>query len=78
MVCIILMLVGCVAFSFATGALSGILENYDSKNAKLKEKIATLDEIRAEYGLDIILYDKLSNSIKYDHSKQAKNFSSFI
>ena len=50
--CILLMLVGCVAFSFATGAISAILESYDAKNAALTEKITTLNEIRHEYQLD--------------------------
>lgn len=38
-VAVILMIAGVVAFSFATGALSSIISNYDSTEAKLKEKI---------------------------------------
>jgi hypothetical protein len=45
-VCIILMLVGCVAFSFATGAISSILESYDAKHASLTVKLNTLKEIK--------------------------------
>ena len=43
--CIVLMMIGVVSFSFATGALSSILTNLDSKEAALKEKIATLNDI---------------------------------
>lgn len=43
--CIFLMLVGVLSFSFATGALSSIITSYDSKEAELREKIATLNEL---------------------------------
>lgn len=44
--CIILMLVGVVSFSFATGAISSIISNQDSAAAKLKEKMTTLESIQ--------------------------------
>ena len=40
--CILLMLIGVVALSFATGAISSIITNQDSADAKLREKLATL------------------------------------
>ena len=43
--CILLMMLGVVSFSFATGALASILTSYDSKEALLKEKIATLNDL---------------------------------
>ena len=36
MICIALMVIGVIAFSFATGTLSSILSNLDSSKAKLK------------------------------------------
>ena len=44
-VSIFIMLVGVISFSFATGALSSILANYDAVNAKLIDKIAVLNRI---------------------------------
>jgi len=76
--CIILMLVGCVAFSFATGAISSILESYDAKNAALAEKITTLNELRHEYQIDQEFYNKLASCIRYNHKKRAKDFQEFI
>jgi len=35
-ICIFLMLIGVISFSFATGSLSSIISNYDSSQAKLK------------------------------------------
>lgn len=47
--CIFLMIIGVVSFSFATGSLSSIMSNLDSKEAILKEKIAALNDIQSEY-----------------------------
>ena len=68
-ICIFLMLIGVISFSFATGALSSIISNYDSSQAKLKEKISTLNEIKSDYKIGPELYDELLKTIKYDHSK---------
>jgi hypothetical protein len=43
--CIVLMLLGVICFSFTTGALASIITSYDSKEALLKERIATLNDI---------------------------------
>jgi multisubunit Na+/H+ antiporter MnhC subunit len=48
-----LMLIGVVTFSFTTGSLSSVITCHDSKEADLKEKIATLNEISNEYQIDI-------------------------
>lgn len=45
LLCILLMLIGVLSFSFFTGSLSSIISNYDSSEAKLKEKISTLNAI---------------------------------
>jgi hypothetical protein len=47
--CCMLMIIGVVAFSFATGALSSIISNIDSTEAKTKQKMATLSEIQQDY-----------------------------
>jgi hypothetical protein len=41
-VAVFLMIIGVIAFSFATGALSSIIANIDQSEAILKEKMATL------------------------------------
>ena len=50
--CIILMLIGTITVSFATGAISSIISNQDTTEAKLKEKMHTLTGIQAEYSID--------------------------
>jgi hypothetical protein len=72
------MIIGVISFSFATGSLSSILSNYDSKEAFVKEKMATLNEIEKEYGIPHTLYDSLRLSIKYDHGKNYNDFKQFM
>ena len=45
MICLVLMVIGVISFSFATGTLSSILSNLDSSNAKLKGKLGLLHDI---------------------------------
>jgi cyclic nucleotide gated channel alpha 1 len=45
LLCILLMIIGVISFSFATGSLSSIIANYDSSEAQLKEKLSTLNAI---------------------------------
>ena len=68
------MLIGVIAFSFGTGALSSIISSYDSSQAKLKEKMSTLNDINKEYHLNTELFKKLIQSINYDHSKKSRDF----
>lgn len=77
-ICIFLMLIGVISFSFATGSLSSIISNYDSSQAKLKEKIAILNEIKAEYKIGPDLFDELMKTIKYDHSKNQRDITVFV
>ncbi len=75
---VLIMLMGVMCFSFATGTISNLITSYDSQEALLKEKIATLNEIHIEYGIDTELFNKLARNIKYDHSKKKKDIAHFI
>ena len=68
-ICLILMVIGVISFSFATGTLSSILSNLDSSNAKLKGKLGVLLNIRDEYNLPSSLYDDLRSALKFDHQR---------
>ena len=72
------MLLGVVSFSFATGTIASIITSYDSQEAVLKEKIATLNDMQIEYDLDIQLFNKLAKTIKYDHTKKKRDILQFI
>jgi len=51
-----IMLAGVIAFSFATGTLASIIQNYDTQNAKLSEQLNTLNKIYHNYSLPYDLY----------------------
>ena len=55
-VSIVIMLVGVISFSFGTGSLSSIMQNYDQANSKLQERITVLNRIYKEYCLPLELY----------------------
>ena len=67
LLCILLMLIGVIAFSFATGSISSIITNQDSAEAKLKEKMVTLESIQQEFSIDDDLFNRIVKAVKYDH-----------
>ncbi len=77
-VAVFLMITGVIAFSFATGTLASIIQNQDSNEAKLKEKMAILAQIQQEYNIKNKLFARLAKTIRYDHKKKSKNFNEFI
>jgi len=53
---ILLMIVGVLGFTFATGALSSILTSMEHKHARLKEKKTVLDRMKQRYSINDDLY----------------------
>lgn len=76
--CIVIMLIGSISFTFFTGSLSSILQNYDNANAKLQERISVLNQIYRDYSLPLDLYEKLRKSVKYDYSKTQNDVTQFV
>ena len=54
---IVTMLFGVIAFSFATGTLSSIISNSDSKTASYRERLETLKRIKYEYDIGDNLFE---------------------
>ena len=54
------------------------MSNYDASQAKLKEKIAVLNDIRSNFDIDPEMYDKLRIAIKYDCSKNYTDTKEFL
>lgn len=67
--CICLMIIGVISYSFAISSFTSIISTLDSKAAKLKANLDTLNNIRSEYDMSFDLYWKLKQSLYYDHSK---------
>ncbi|CDW81599.1 cation channel family protein [Stylonychia lemnae] len=75
---IFLMIIGVIAFSYVTGALSNIISNYDASQAKFKEKISTLNRLRGKYEIQQDLYDEINKSINHFHSKSYHDIVFFL
>lgn len=72
LLCILLMLIGVIAFSFATGAISSIISSQDTAEAKLKEKMVTLETIKNEYNIESDLFNRIVKAVRYDHNQNSK------
>lgn len=59
------MFVGVFFYSFTIGSLSSLLSSMDSKNATFDQKLNTLIQIRNQYSLDNLLYNRVKRALKY-------------
>ncbi len=57
--CIILMVIGVLLFSFATGSLTSMISQRDQHQAFLNDRIAILNQIQLEYNIEPDLYRKI-------------------
>ena len=76
LITILLMLIGVVLFSYATGSISSIISSADSEDARLKEKMATLKILQGDYDLESTLYNKIAKALQYgnQHAKGVVEF----
>ena len=66
--CVVLMLVGVISYSFAISQFSSLFNSLDSRRARLKDRLDTLNSIRAQYAMEPKLYWTLRQSLHYHHS----------
>ena len=75
---IFMLFVGVGTFSFVSGSLSSIITNYDNSQAVLKQKIATLDQLKKQYKLPETFYNELVQTITFEHSKKVDGLGSLM
>ncbi len=66
--CIVLMLIGVVTFSFATSAITSIINNQELVDAKLRKNMAILQDLSDEYDIDSKLYSQIVKALHYGHN----------
>mmetsp|Transcript_39958 Transcript_39958/g.61134 ORF Transcript_39958/g.61134 Transcript_39958/m.61134 type:complete len:189 (-) Transcript_39958:30-596(-) len=76
--CIGVMIIGQIAFSFISGSLSSILQNYDSANAFYEEKIQYLNSLTKKYDLSEDLYSRIKCSFKYNYQKDVEEINNLL
>ena len=48
---ILIMIVGVISFSFATGTLTSLISNVDSKQAAIRHKVKILKKLKHDYNM---------------------------
>jgi hypothetical protein len=76
--CIVLMVIGVLLFSFATGSLTSMISSRDQHDAHLNEKIAILNQIQLEYSIEPDLYSKISRTLQYGFKKIKRDAIKFM
>ena len=76
--CSVLMFIGVIGFSFATGALGSLIASQETAQAKLQEKLMLLTKIRKQFKLSDKLYKDISVAIKYEYSKNIDGLGEFM
>lgn len=66
---VILMLIGVFAFSFASGSLASIMQNYDSQQAVINERLMLLDNIAKNFNFSEQLHEDLKNALSFEAPK---------
>ena len=76
--CSVLMFIGVISFSVATGALGSLIATQENAQAKLLEKMMLLKKIRRQYKLSDKLYKDIAVAIKYEYSKNIDGLGDFM
>ena len=71
------MVVGVTAFAAGTSSLTNLLQNYDTENAKLQEKVLMLNRIYKEYCLPLKLYENVKKSLRHQYKNDIEDLLSF-
>ena len=76
--CSFIMIIGVISYSYATGTLASIMQNYDNHNASYQEKINILNKAQKEYNIPSDLYIHLKKSLSFDAQKDIDDLNRFV
>lgn len=75
---VLIMFIGVMAFSFASGALTNLMQTQDCSSALYEEKINILDNLFGEHDFPIELFSKIKKNIKFNYTQDDKRINSFM
>ena len=67
--CVLLMVGGVLAYSFAISAFASLFATLDARALRLNKQLTSLALLRAEFDLDPVLCARLKRSFLYEHSR---------
>ena len=76
--CIILMLIGVIAYSMAISSFTNIMSLSDQKSKALLNKLDVLSRLRDYYDLSFEFYWRLRQSLHYEHEMDMSEKLSFV
>lgn len=76
--CIGLMIIGVIAFTFISGALSSILSNYDSSQAALQQKLLYFRQLKNKCNISSDLSYEIRTALNFDAERNMQGFNEFI
>lgn len=77
-ICIFLMWLGVLGFTGGTSILTTLLENYDSSNREVEDKLLVLNSINMKYNLPIKVYERVKRTLHYRYNKANEELIEFI
>ena len=76
--CILVMCVGVTAFAAGTSTLTNLIQNVDTEDKSLNDKIEMLNRLYQDYCLPLQLYENVKKSIKYQYKRDIEDINEFV
>ena len=75
---ILIMLIGVIGFSYASGSFTSYITRNAQINEVLDRKLETLDNLYKEHHFDLTLYTAIRKNLKSNYIKDVENVSQFV
>lgn len=75
---VIVMTIGIVFYSYTISSITNVLSNIDTRQAKLKNQIMTLDSITSEYSINRKFYLEISKALEFVSDRARHGVEEFI
>jgi hypothetical protein len=75
---VIVMTLGIIFYSYSVSSLTNVLSTIDSRKAKLKNQLVTLDMIHKEYSLSKTFYLQLARALEFVNKRSRHGIEEFV
>lgn len=76
--CIVMLFIGVLTFSFASGSLNSVITNYDHSQMGFKKKVEQLNFIKKLYGVNEDLYFEIKSSLEFEYNRKVEGLGEFM
>lgn len=77
-VCCIIMFIGVMAFSFASGSLANYIQQQDQHSAIFEEKMVVLERLYKEHDFPLLLFSKIKKNLKFNYTQDLRSVNKFV